>query len=362
MNDKIKKLQEQTNKELSKQTGKLADLTKDLQALLGENIALFASGKNLSNAEFLAEAKAIIEEHGVYAENFGEEELEALHEDRLKQFEKNNVIRKFSNDNLYNRTDFKEVDDWLQGFVVELPDELLQNYKKYQGKFSQELLNYLKANNVSKDTTKEQLEQYAKDFAYETTKDLFIKDDNGILKYVDRSGRHIRAEYWYEQELKQAWNSASTSDLISDMQAFGHHLLRTSAHYNCSKLCVHYQGRVFSILKNDENYEYFKDICMFTSTIGGTYKHWRCRHHESMYFEGDSDEGLYDEVTDMSDAEINAFYEQRQEGMYYKRCALQWNDRLDRAIASGESIYNISYYRRKVTYYNSKALEMGVNL
>lgn len=356
--DKVKYL---TDTQIQKQSNKIAVLHKDIEDAVGRAISskiLLGKGTRL---QLEREIKQIIRDHDLHLDEFGTKELEMLQDDRLKEFESHNIKRKKNVDRSENTLPYEKLEKELQKKISTLPKKSLKLYNGMFKEFKKEEAKSLNILKVDKTLSKKELQELAKEIGYESVKDLFVNKGDDILYYVSKSGKRERAEYWYNRNMRMAMSDVSTNELFSDMEDFEHYHLRTSAHNDASKLCVDYQGKPYSMKKNDK-FPYYPDICMFTSTIGGTYKHWNCRHNESIYFEGESVDNIYDDVLSMSDDEINELYERRQKGNYYKRNALIWKDKRDRARAMGANAKELRYYRAKITHYNNLALSMGVNL
>lgn len=355
-----KALQAKTDKDIAEHVDSINELLADTEQLLADALHDYMNS-GIDNAIILRNkvqkrVNAFI--RNVDYRNIGKEELKALHKARIERFKRYNIkkvekYRKRDNSFLNVELEVKQV-------VETLPQKIVTSYRTnielYEDAYFDETMRL-------EFEQEENIDELAKQAGFVAVSTSFVQDKS-IRQIIKDNGFRLAIGSWLWQRMRTAWRQESTQAVIDDMEVYKYDLIRTSAHADCSDLCAAYQGRIYSQSGRSKKYPPFQPILMFSAEgkiAGGTYKHWNCRHHESIYIPGASDNELYDEITSIADAERQALYERRQKGMYYRRQAEFWAARWRKAKAIGLSKEAIAYYAKKRTYYNKLKLLYGVN-
>lgn len=167
-------------------------------------------------------------------------------------------------------------------------------------------------------------------------------------------GRDISA--YYSGQLRRAFTEAYDNDLFSGMDEYDEDLLRVSAHGDTSLMCQDFQGKVYSKSGESEEYPPFESILFKNRGVGyqrgGGIRHGECRHTMSPYYEGFSDDDLFDKGLLLSDEQREEARAFRKNEMYARRTHREWISKRDKALISGAD--NIEYYDNKVKYWQNE--------
>lgn len=103
-----------------------------------------------------------------------------------------------------------------------------------------------------------------------------------VIRYSN--GRLVSAKHYVEMSTRTELLNAHLETQEGRMKDYGLDLVQISEHYDCSELCLPFQGGVFSLSGGSEKYGSLDD-----AITGGLY-HINCRHMQFPYVEGISDE------------------------------------------------------------------------
>lgn len=354
---RYQKLQRITDRQISSKVKEFEQLHRDIETMLADalNDKILA---DRGNGETLRKniAKRVDEfKKTVRYKHIGKEELKDLHNNRVDRFKANNIPKVEKFERLPNAMLAAEQDvlDKVDALVNRVVSVYNNNIIEFQWEQSKEFAKQV----FIEETTVNEAQQIARVVGRNDVIDRFVKEDY-VMYFYEGNGRKMRAEYWLDRHLRTAFAKESTNAVRNDAKSYGYDLVRISAHSDCSNLCEEYQGEIYSLSGESDEYEAFDDILWGS---GGSYKHPNCRHHESIYIEGASDNELYDRITGMSDSDIEENYERRQQGMYYRRQETRWNDRVYKSQQIGASKSEIAYAKAKRAQYNRLKKSYGVN-
>jgi len=150
--------------------------------------------------------------------------------------------------------------------------------------------------------------------------DRFADENITGIRY--RDGRTMKLDSYSEMVARTQTGNAAREGSMRRQQEYGLDLVQISLHYPCSDLCIDYQGRVFSISGQSDEYPPLE------SAIAGGLYHPNCRHHQSAYVPGVSE--LPEQTT--SNERNREMYERAQEQRYNERHIRAWKRRKASAI------------------------------
>ena len=157
----------------------------------------------------------------------------------------------------------------------------------------------------------------------EMSQELMNRFSNeGVTGVMYRDGRTMSIEGYSEMVARSQTGNASRVAHMNRSQEYGLDLVQISSHFPTSNLCEPWQGRVYSISGNSDQYPPLDD-----AIAGGLY-HPNCLHFESSYIPGTSE--LPDK--EMSRTENREKYEAKQRQRYNERQTRAWKRREASAV------------------------------
>ena len=158
--------------------------------------------------------------------------------------------------------------------------------------------------------------------------DRFVKE--GVTGISRRDGTTMRIDTYSEMLARSQTLNAAREANINRIQERGNDLVLISVHYPCSDLCENYQGRIFSISGESEEYPALDDAT--EPSEEGHLFHWNCRHTMSPYTEGLTTVPKQTET----DARNQEMYEAEQRQRAIERNIREWKRREVAAITDVE--------------------------
>lgn len=142
----------------------------------------------------------------------------------------------------------------------------------------------------------------------------------GIETIAFPSGRRMTIEAWSEREARAYNHHVAVQGQINRATERGYELVQISAHAGASPMCYPYQGKVFSLTGDSDQYPPLQNA-IFTGTWdeGGGIYHDYCSHFQSTYIPGVS-EGI-DSITDSPEENkiLNRMGEKRGNDFIFKQ-------------------------------------------
>lgn len=112
--------------------------------------------------------------------------------------------------------------------------------------------------------------------------DRFVKE--GVTGISRKDGSTMRIDTYSEMLARSQTLNAAREANINRIQERGSDLVLISEHYPCSNLCENYQGRIFSLSGESEEYPALEEAT--EPSEEGHLFHWNCRHTLSPYIPG----------------------------------------------------------------------------
>lgn len=165
-------------------------------------------------------------------------------------------------------------------------------------------------------------------------KALNLLADQGIVKFIDRSGREWTLDSYVDMGIRTGIANASRAGFINSMTDRGKDLVFVSAHRGACHLCTPWEGKVLSLSGDNTNYPSLQDA------MNSGLFHPNCAHILFEYIEGFSDLISYDSP------ENDALYQDRQEQRYLERNLRKWKRRQAAAITPEEKQKTKMYVKR----------------
>src|SRR5690625_1152160 len=110
----------------------------------------------------------------------------------------------------------------------------------------------------------------------------FVKE--GVTGIARSDGATMRLDTYSEMLARSQTLNASRQGNLNRLQERGNDLVLISEHYRCSNLCENYQGRIFSLSGESEEYPALEEAT--EPSEEGHLFHWNCRHTLSPYIPG----------------------------------------------------------------------------
>lgn len=148
--------------------------------------------------------------------------------------------------------------------------------------------------------------------------------DRGITGIVYSDGRRMNIASYAELVARNQSGNAARQAALNRQTQLGEDLMRMSTHYPCSDLCIDWQGGVYSISGNSDQYP-----ALDTAISGGAF-HSNCKHSLSPYYPGISPA---QETRDISKAENKKMYEAQQRQREIERKIRKYKARQASAIS-----------------------------
>lgn len=351
-------------------SNKLTRMTLELESMLAKDIVEFNETNKQANLnDIRARVRAITSSYDfTEIEEVGDSEIQTLTDRQVSLFNKSDkqqiapivkdVTILATYKALIDTQNERVVDIYIRQYttftsaILSETEVILKEIKTNPTKFFPNL-SYEQMNNI------DFLQERARQLGFENVQSRFVTQDNTIY-YLQNSGRHEDPHSWNERNLRQSFIDQADENILSVGRAYNNDLVRTSAHGDCSDLCIKYQGRIYSRSGNDARYTRYSDI-LLSSGRGGTFRHWNCGHYVSNYIEGLSDPDLFDDMPD--NETINENYNNRQAFKKYKADVRKITKSINKAKevgASKETISKLQERRRallnKAKYYENKMI------
>lgn len=289
------------------------------------------------------ELDRIISKYDLKSDLIGKQELEKERNSRLKLFKK--AYPSKTNINIAESTELKKLTEETERQIASVKDSGLRTYTNYRNQLEiysyefelqalknpENVLNKALGKTLDDFKSIDSIREIAKELGLEQIKEDLRKTD-GLVYFRDSANRHTHPRFWYERNVRAAFTREYDEYLLREMEEFEHDLVRLSAHGDCSPLCINYQGRIFSRFGKTKGYPLYENILW---SNGGGFRHPNCRHSVYPFFPDFSNPDLYKNILNKPRSEIKENYNQRQQGMYERRQAIKWNDRLNMARETG---------------------------
>lgn len=151
--------------------------------------------------------------------------------------------------------------------------------------------------------------------------------DEGITGIQYANGRTAKLDTYTEMVARSQTGNASRQAHMSRLQEYGRDLVLISQHYPVSPLCEPWQGRVFSISGDSDNYPSLEE-----AISGGLY-HSNCKHSQSGYNPGQK---IPEAREATGKRENRQRYEAQKQQRYNERQIRGWKRRETTALTDRE--------------------------
>lgn len=381
---KVKTKERKTSKEIEEISKQLRQQEVDIDNIIGVYLQAYIKTGKINYQAFMGDIQRKL--ITINVDNLGQEQIDFTTDSQVKRFKANNIDR--VNTQVSYESERESTTEIINRQTqTYLPGMALRKLKKYEVEYEQEreairqdLTNELilagtgyavrrvvkgaerkKVVNGLKDVDINVLPKKIDDVAIRLSTRLiekrFVKDDK-MLYFRDSSGARMAPDKLFERMISAAHYNDEKSAFHATMLEFGQDLIRISAHFDCSNLCLPYQGRIFSLSGSHKRYSPYNPI-LFSN--GGGYRHPNCRHYETAYIEGASDNNLYDGVLSLGKKEIGENYKKRQQKNYYARQSDKYRQQAERARAIGATDLERAA-RQKQAGAKQKQLELSKEL
>lgn len=291
-----------TIEELEKEKEKYRQLEYQVEGLIGVYLADLYNDPEIDIKQFDKQLQALLSDFETDSTSIGLTE---------RQKAMDNLDERYRNQHPYSNKKQLPLSDILlsnldstinKTQIKEIPKRAKKVLRNYQKGFTIGVNGYVNDDVlISEVLDTEKRAKIAVDKAFKDMQDKFIKDDN-VSYFVDKAGRRMRYEDWYERQFRTTFVQQMDQDLFNQMTEFEIDLVRTSYHSDSSPLCFPYQASIYSLSGKSTKYPAYEPILWAN---GGGYRHPNCRHFNTAYFEGDSipTDELYPNMNDAKETQ-----------------------------------------------------------